>query len=165
VFKYLLNNTIPSSRKENREHTNSIIAVQKIWIDNMGAGVVKHKGGEAFFFGARLIFHFGGIAAHGTSIVKATSKKRSVAYGVDTKVSIAKNHIDGPLGGISLEGKIMSMPQGFIFEEDLDDYKKDNILYFRNILEDDTLDVGDINDEYEKSKGGINVSDFVGGIE
>ena len=135
-FKYLLNNTIPGSRKQNKEYTNSLIAVQKIWIDSMGAGVVKHKGGEAFFFGCRLGYHFGGIASHGTSVVKAENTKdgvkRTVVYGVDTKVSVFKNHIDGPLGGISLEGKIMSTPHGFIFEEDLQKYKKENIAYFRN---------------------------------
>lgn len=152
TFKYLLNNTIPSSRKVTKPYTNTFIAVQKIWIDNMGAGVVKHKGGEAIYFGSRLIFHFGGIAAHSTSVVKATSKKRDVAYGIDTKVSVAKNHIDGDLGGISLEGKIMSMPHGFIFAEDLDTYKKEHILYFRNILEDDDLSAEDINDKYIKNK-------------
>lgn len=167
-FKYLLNNTIPSSRKEGRPYTNTLIAVQKIWIDNMGAGVVKHKGGEAIFYGSRLVYHFGGIAAHSTSVVKATSKKREVAYGIDTKVSVAKNHIDGPLGGISLEGKIMSMPHGFIFNEELDKYKKENILYFRNILEDDGLTADQINDKFEKNKAadqdaGINYDDFIEG--
>lgn len=165
-FKYLLNNTIPSSRKEGKPHTNTIIAVQKIWIDNMGAGVVKHKGGEAIFYGSRLVYHFGGIAAHSTSVVKATSKGRDVAYGIDTKVSVAKNHIDGPLGGISLEGKIMSMPHGFIFKEDLDNYKKENILYFRNILGDESITADQIEDKFEKNKAadqdaGINYEEFI----
>jgi len=165
-FKYLLNNTIPNSRKEGKPYTNSLIAVQKIWIDNLGAGVVKHKGGEAIFYGSRLVYHFGGVAAHSTSVVKATSKKREVAYAVDTKVSVAKNHIDGDLGGISLEGKIMSTPHGFIFAEDLDNYKKENIIYFRNILDDDTITADAITDEYETNKAadtdaGINYDDFV----
>ncbi|MDX1285968.1 MAG: hypothetical protein R3182_13190 [Draconibacterium sp.] len=164
-FKYLLNNTIPSSRKQNREYTNSLIAVQKIWIDSMGAGVVKHKGGEAFFFGARLIYHFGGIAAHGTKLVTAentvSGEKKKIAYGVETRVGVAKNHVDGPLGGISLEGKIMSMPHGFIFEEDLNEYKKENIKYFRQILDDETLDAADISDGIENAKGGIELSDFI----
>lgn len=168
-FKYLLNNTIPSSRKINKPYTNTLVSVQKIWIDNMGAGVVKHKGGEAFYHGIRLGFHFGGIAAHATSTVKATSKGRDVAYGTDTKVSVFKNHIDGPFGGISLEGKIMSMPHGFIFKEDLDTYKKEHILYFRNILEDDNISAEDINDKYVNNKAAdedagpkINYDDFVG---
>jgi len=166
TFKYLLNNTIPGSRKQNKQYTNTFIAVQKIWIDNLGAGVVKHKGGEAIFYGSRLVYHFGGVAAHSTSVVKATSKKREVAYAIDTKVGVAKNHIDGELGGISLEGKIISTPHGFIFAEDLDNYKKENILYFRNILGDDSITADAIEDKYTKNKAadtdaGINYDEFI----
>jgi len=134
AFKSLLNSRIPSSRKSNKQYINTLIAVQKIWIDSMGAGVVKHKGGEAFFFAARLIYHQGGIAAHGTRAVAATSKTKSVTYGIETKISVAKNHIDGPLGGISMEGKIISTPHGFISPDDIEEYKKQNILYFRKVL-------------------------------
>jgi len=148
-FKYLLNNTIPSSRKANKEYTNTIIGVQKIWIDNMGAGVVKHKGGETFFYGSRLIYHFGGVAAHSTKKVVATSKKRDVAYGIETKVNVGKNQIDGPLGGISFEGEIISTPTGFIQKEDVDNYKKENLLFFRNALEDDSIDADDLKTKYE----------------
>lgn len=146
-FKYLLNNTIPSSRKQNRKYTNTIIGVQKIWIDNMGAGVVKHKGGETFFYGSRLIFHFGGVAAHSTRKVTATSKKRDVQYGIETVVNVAKNQIDGDLGGVSFEGKIISTPHGFIVPEDIDNYKKENLLYFRNALGSD-VEVDEIEDRF-----------------
>jgi hypothetical protein len=149
-FKSILNNRIPSSRKENKEHTNSIIAVQKIWIDSMGAGVVKHKGGEAFFYGSRLIYHHGGIISHGTRAVAAVSKGRDVKYGVETNVNVAKNHIDGPLGGISLEGKIISTPHGFITKDEIDEYKKKNILYFRNILGDDSIEADEILTSYKQ---------------
>jgi len=132
-FMSLLNNTIPNSRKISKEYTNTIVAVQKIWYDSMNK-VVKHKGGETFYFGSRLIYNFGGIITHGTSRVTATSKLRDVAYGVEAKVNIAKNHVDGPLGGISMEGKIISTPHGFINPSDIDAYKKKNILYFRNLF-------------------------------
>lgn len=161
-FKYLLNNTIPNSRKENKEYTNTMVGVQKIWIDSMGAGVVKHKGGETFYYGSRLIFHFGGIAAHSTKVVKATSKGRDVAYGIDTKVNVAKNQIDGELGGISLQGSIMSMPHGFIFNEDLNEYKKEHIQYFRNILDDDSITADQIKDQFEKNKANIEDVDNIG---
>jgi len=168
AFKYLLNNTIPNTRKVNREFTSTMVAVQKIWIDSMGAGVVKHKGGESFFFGCRLGYHFGGIAAHGTKIVTAENtldgEKRTVAYGTDTKVTVFKNHIDGPLGGISLEGRIMSMPHGFIFAEDLDAYKKENIKYFRQILKDDSLNAEDIEDKIVRDKdAAFDVNEYVDG--
>lgn len=151
AFKYMLNNTIPNSRKENKPYTNTVIGVQKIWIDNMGAGVVKHKGGETFYYGSRLIYHFGGVAAHSTTVISATSKSREVAYGIQTKVNVAKNQVDGPLGGISFEGKIVSTPHGFILPEGIDEYKKDNLLFFRNALGSD-VNVSDIEDKFTEIK-------------
>ena len=142
-FMSMLNNSIPNSRKTNKPYTNTIIAVQKIWYDSMNK-VIKHKGGETFYFGSRLIYHFGGIITHGTKRITATSKKREVAYGTEAKVNTNKNHVDGPLGGISMEGTIISTPHGFVFPEDLDSYKKKNILYFRNLFQDTHIDADEI---------------------
>ncbi len=137
-FKYLLNNRIPSSRKTNKKYTNTLLAVQKTWTMAAGPGsiITKHKGGEAAFYGARLIYHFGGTISHGTKKVVATSKGKDVTYGIKTKVSVIKNQIDGDLGGIALEGDIVNVPTGIISAEKsaIDKYKKDNILYFREIL-------------------------------
>lgn len=145
AFMSLLNNAIPNSRRVDSEFTATIAAVQKIWYDSMNK-VVKHKGGETFFFGARLIYHFGGIITHGTRRVTATSKKRDLNFGFENKVNIAKNHIDGEWGGISLEGKVISTPTGLIYgdKESENAYKKENILYFRNKFEDDELTADDI---------------------
>lgn len=145
VFMSLLNNMIPNTRKIDSEYTMTLGAVQKIWYDAMNK-VVKHKGGEAFFFGSRLIYHFGGIITHGTRRITATSKKRDLNYGFENKVNIAKNHVDGEWGGISLEGKIISTPHGFIYgDKDHEaEYKKEHILYFRNKFEDSSLTVDDI---------------------
>ena len=149
AFKYMLNNTIPNSRKESKPYTNTVIGVQKIWIDNMGAGVVKHKGGETFYYGSRLIYHFGGIAAHGAKKVSATSKNRDISYGIEANVNVAKNQVDGPLGGISFEGKVVSTPHGFIMpdKDSIESYKKDNILFFRNILGTE-VEASDLGDKY-----------------
>jgi len=145
AFMSLLNNAIPNTRRIDSEFTTTVAAVQKIWYDSMNK-VVKHKGGETFFFGARLIYHFGGIITHGTRRVTATSKKRDLNFGFENKVNIAKNHVDGEWGGISLEGKIISTPTGFIYGDKDSEaaYKKENILYFRNKFEDDTLTADDI---------------------
>ena len=144
-FMSMLNNTIPNTRRIDSPHTNTIACVQKIWYDSMNK-VVKHKGGETWFFGARLIYNFGGILTHGTKRVTAASKSRDVNFGFENKVNIAKNHIDGDKGGISLEGRIASTPHGFIYadKDSIDKYKKKHILHFRNILGDDTLTVDDI---------------------
>jgi len=145
AFMSLLNNTIPNSRRVDSPYTNTIAAVQKIWYDSMNK-VVKHKGGETWFFGSRLIYHFGGIITHGTARETATSKGRDVNFGFSNKVNIAKNHVDGEKGGISLEGKIASTPHGFVFGDkaSIDEYKKQHILHFRNIFEDDSLTADDI---------------------
>ena len=146
AFMSMLNDTIPNSRKIDKKYTNTIVAVQKIWYDSMNK-VVKHKGGEAWFFGSRLIFHFGNIITHGTRKISAISKKREIAYGVETRINVAKNHIDGPLGGISMEGKIISTPHGFVYPDRLDIYKKNHILYFRNLFRDMDIVVDDIEDK------------------
>jgi len=145
AFMSLLNNAIPNTRRVDSEFTATIAAVQKIWYDSMNK-VVKHKGGETFFFGSRLIYHFGGIITHGTRRVTATSLKRDLNYGFENKVNIAKNHVDGDWGGISLEGKIISTPHGFIYgdKDSENEYKKEHILYFRKRFDDDSLTADDI---------------------
>jgi KaiC/GvpD/RAD55 family RecA-like ATPase len=159
AFMSLLNNTIPNSRRIDSEHFITVAAVQKIWYDSMNK-VIKHKGGETFFFGARMIYHFGGIITHGTRRVTATSKGRDLNFGFENKVNIAKNHIDGEWGGISLEGKIISTPHGFIYgnKEHETAYKKEHILYFRNKFEDDNLTPDDLEFKSKAMDGDGNVS-------
>lgn len=153
AFKYIVNSRIPSSRKTNKEYINTLIGVQKIWLDSQSGGmpVVKHKGGEAFFFGARLIYHHGGTLTHGTKKIGATSKGKEVLFGIESKVSIVKNQIDGDYGGIAMEGKLISTRHGFIgvTKEDKDAYKKENIQYFRDALGGD-ISVDDINEYVEE---------------
>ena len=110
---------------------------------------VKHKGGEAFFFGSRLIFHYGGIMSHGTKRIGATSKGKEVIFGIEAKIEVVKNQIDGPLGGINLKGKLISTPHGFIGSDSdsISGYKKENIKYFRNILG-GKVNADDIKTEY-----------------
>jgi len=158
-FMSMLNNTVPDSRKVDSEYFITVAAVQKVWYDAMNK-VIKHKGGEAWFFGARLIYHFGGIITHGTRRISATSKKRDLNYGFENKVNIAKNHIDGEWGGISLEGKIISTPHGFIYgdTEHENAYKKENILYFRNRFEDDSITADDIEFKSKAMDGDGNTS-------
>jgi len=159
AFMSMLNNAIPNTRRVDSEYTATVAAVQKIWYDSMNK-VIKHKGGETWFFGGRLIYHFGGIITHGTRRVSATSLKRDLNFGFENKVNIAKNHIDGEWGGISLEGKIISTPTGFIYgDKDHENaYKKEHILYFRKKFNDDSLTAEDIEFKYEEMDADGNVS-------
>ena len=88
-------------------------------------------------------------------------------FGFENKVNIAKNHIDGEWGGISLEGKIISTPTGFIYgDKDHENaYKKKHILYFRDKFNDESLSAEDIEFKYEAMDADGNVSFEEGLIE
>lgn len=123
AFKSIINHKIPSSKKEGKEYTNTFIGVQKIWLDSMqGAGVVKHKGGEAFYYAARMIVHMGGVSSHGTAALKATSGGRDYSFGISTNIKCVKNQING----IEWEGKIGSSPTGFMDPLEKAEYTKEN---------------------------------------
>ena len=142
-FMYLFNDVIPNSRKIDKPYTNTVICVQKIGRDAMNNSITM-KGGRTWEYVPRLQYYFGGILTKGVKRITATSKKREISYGVSVKVNVLKNQIDGPLGGISMEGNIISVPHGFITNEGIEEYKKKNILYFRNLFGNDSLDVSDI---------------------
>lgn len=137
-FKSLLNYRIPGSRKENKPYTNTLIGVQKIWLEPnpVGQPTVRHKGGDAFLFGARLIIHHGGKKTQGIKYISATSKKKEISFGIQTAIEVVKNQIDGPYGGISIQGDIISTPHGFIgvTPDDIATYKKENLAFFRDKL-------------------------------
>jgi len=118
-FNTLVNDTIPSSRKEGEKYTNTFVGIQKIWLDNENK-VIKHKGGEAMFYAARLIVHLGGILTHGTSRLDATSQGKSYYYATKAKIKVPKNQING----IEWEGEIASTPHGFINPEKKNEYTK-----------------------------------------
>lgn len=142
AFKGILNNDIPSSRKEDSKYTNTFLAVQKIWIDNMNGGGVKHKGGEGFFYGARFILHFGGVIGHGTETLTASKGDKKYGFGVQSKVKVWKNQVNG----ITFEGKICSVPHGFWSPDKLNEYKDKHKPY---LLEKLGMEYGDFNIETE----------------
>lgn len=141
AFTSIVNFMIPSSRDLRSNYTNSMICVQKIWIDNMGGGIVKHKGGEFMFFNSRIIVHLGGIASHGTLKLKATALGQEFTYGTKVKIKCEKNHING----ITRDGEIASTPHGFVNPDEIDAYKKE----YRGFIH-DALNV-DYNVELEYS--------------
>lgn len=157
AFKSLMNYRIPISKKQNKEFTNTFVGVQKVWFDSMvgGSGCLRHSGGEALYSAARLIFHFGGTKSHSTSKIVAISNKIEVTFGIKVSASLAKNHINDTLGGISFAGEdIISTPHGFISatKESIDEYKRKNLKYFREILGGGDIDMDDIETKFVKIK-------------
>ena len=145
-FKSIINHKIPSSKKEDKEYTNTFLGVQKIWLDSMqGSGTIKHKGGEAFFYAARLIVHFGGTVSHGTQSLTAVNGGSTYSFGIKTKVKCIKNQVNG----IELEGKIASTPTGFMNPDKQTQYLKEHREFLLSKLGDGNIDIieGDENND------------------
>jgi len=129
-FQSIVNVKIPGSRITSSEYTNTLICVQKIWLDNMNGTVIKHKGGEMMFFNSRIIVHLGGILTHGTKKLKATALKQEYQYGTEAKINVVKNHITG----IERAGKICSTPHGYVNPDELDEYKTEHRKFIHEAL-------------------------------
>ena len=134
-FKSLVNHRLPASRRMGKPYTNTFAVVQKIWLDNMNT-VVKHKGGEAFFYSPRVIVHFGGILTHSTTKLTATSGGEKYQFGIETKVRCEKNQVNG----VEEQGKLASTPHGYWNPAKIDDYKKEHKDYILNRLNSEASD-------------------------
>jgi hypothetical protein len=150
-FKSLINYRIPASRREDSEYTATFAVVQQIWLDNENK-VIKHKGGEAFFYAPRLIFHFGGILTHSTEKLKATLNGEEYEFGVETRIRCEKNQVNG----VVQKGKIASTPHGYWNPEKINDYKEQHKEFIK----------GHLNTEYddfiiEKEEIGLSKEDMM----
>jgi len=148
-FKSILNFRISDSQRSDCEFTNTFFAVQKIWFDGMN-NVIKHKGGEAFFYGARLILHFGGILTHGTAKLNAEitdrGNKMTYQYGIEAKVKCEKNQVNG----IEQIGKLASTSHGYWNPDKLTEYKAKNKQFILDKLNTDFSDFNMTKEENEE---------------
>ena len=152
AFQAIVNFKIPSSRSEESEYTNTMICVQKIWLDNMNGTVVKHKGGEFMFFNSRIIVHIGGILTHGTKKLTAKALGQDFQYGTEAKIRCEKNHVTG----IERNGTIASTPHGYVNPDELDAYKTKNRKFIH-----DALNVSyDVELEYTETEGTMEGDDI-----
>jgi hypothetical protein len=127
-FESILNFRIPASRREEAEgevnHWKTLVTVQKIWLDSSGMGqpIIKHKGGEGFRYGVKLVFHLGGKTTSSSKALKATTSGQDYQFGTQTKIEVFKNHLDV----ITKKGEIVSTAHGYIGPNDIDTYKKEH---------------------------------------
>lgn len=125
-FGNFINQKIILSRKENYPYTNSMIAVNKVWVDRpklpMEQPKLKNKAGDTMFFDSSLVVTFGNVTNSGTSKIKATKNGKEFEFAKRTKVSIDKNHING----IQTKGVIIMTVHGFIKNTptEINNYKK-----------------------------------------
>ena len=135
-FGNFINQKIVLSRKENYPYTNTLVAVNKIWVDKpsmpMEQPKMKNKGGNTMFFDSSVVVTFGNITNAGTNKIKATKGGKDVEFAKRTKVAVDKNHITG----VQTKGSVIMTVHGFIDDDKkaIDNYKKDHSEEWLRIL-------------------------------
>jgi len=129
------------SRKESQPYTNTLVAVNKVWVAKpvniMAQPTLQNKGGNTMYFDASMVFTFGNIASSGTNKIKAQSGGKDIEFAKRTKVACDKNHVTGVTGS----GKIIMTVHGFIKDS------PNSILKYRN----------EHKDEWSKILGSSNI--------
>jgi len=125
-FGNFINQRIVLSRKASQPYTNTLVAVNKVWVakpDNpMGQPTLNNKGGNTMYFDSSLVITFGNVARAGTNKIKATKNGKEVEFAKRTRISCDKNHVTG----VTAVNKVIMTVHGFIRDDkkELDDYKK-----------------------------------------
>lgn len=130
AFNKIVNDLIPTSRKISYPYTNTMLYINKIWLDNttnpVGPPTMKMKGGNAFHYATRLQILMGGQLTAGVKRLTATAKGLDYSYGTETKIKVLKNHLNAP-HNVCYEGKLVATDTGFICPDSLDQYKKEHV--------------------------------------
>ena len=132
AFNTIVNDRIPRSRKVSSKYSNTMILVNKVWLDSMtnpvGPPSLQLKGGNSIFYAARLIILLGGQLKSSVKKLTATSKGLSYNYGIQTKIKVLKNQLPNPYT-VTYEGEVICTPHGMIgVEKDVvDAYRKEHV--------------------------------------
>ena len=152
-FGNFINQRFPLSRKESSQYTNTMVAINKIWVAPaetiMSQPKMKMKNGETMFLDSTIVLTFGNITNSGTSKIKATKNGKEVEFAKRTKVSCDKNHVTG----ITTKGTITMTVHGFIPDEKsaVDNYKKDHSNEWSQILGSADFDLVEDNTDWEEN--------------
>jgi hypothetical protein len=142
-FANFINQRIVMSRKESQPYTNTLVCVNKVWVEPalmpMAQPKLKNKNGDAMFFDASLVITFGNITSPGTQKVKAQKGGKEVEFALKTKVSCDKNHVTG----VTAKGTIVSTAHGFIKNtpNEITKYKKEHSDNWASILGSKDFDI------------------------
>jgi hypothetical protein len=152
-FGNFINQRFPLSRKENAPYTNSMVAINKIWVapaeNIMAQPKMKMKNGETMFLDASIVLTFGNITNSGTSKIKATKDGKEVEFAVRTKVSCDKNHVTG----LQTKSVVIATIHGFIQDDkkEIDTYKKSHSMEWKDILGDGKFEVIEDSSDWNES--------------
>jgi hypothetical protein len=156
-FGNFINQRFPLSRKETSPYTNSMVAINKIWVAPaetiMSQPKMKMKNGETMFLDASIVLTFGNITNSGTSKIKATKNGKEVEFAVRTKVACDKNHVTG----LQTKSTVIATIHGFINETEINEYKKKHANEWVDILGSVEVDLIEDTSEWEESKEAITI--------
>lgn len=147
-----LDQKILLSRKEGFPHTNTLVAINKVWTMKpeapMGQPKLMNKGGMTLWYDSTLVVTFGNITNPGTSKIKAIKDGMQVEFAKRVGIQIEKNHING----INSRGKIIMTPHGFIDDDKkaVDNYKNKYKAHWLKLLGSTNFDLveeGDMEEE------------------
>lgn len=125
-FSDIINSRIPSSRKMSSEYTNSLVFVNKVWLDGVSSPFappsLELKNGKTITYGSRLIILLGGQLKASVKRLTATSKGVDYNYANETKIKVLKNQL--PNWSITYEGKMYCTEFGLMNKDELEEFKK-----------------------------------------
>jgi hypothetical protein len=153
-FGNFINQKIILSRKENQPYTNTLVAVNKVWVAKPNSPMempkLKNKGGDTMFFDSSFVITFGNVTNSGTSKIKATKDGKDVEFAKRTKISADKNHVTG----VQTKGTVVMTVHGFIEDDKkaIDEYKKAHSKEWLQILGTTDFDVIEENEMEENIK-------------
>ena len=139
AFNTIVNDRIPRSRKVSSKHNNTLMLINKVWLDSMsnpvGPPSLSLKGGNSMYYASRLIILLGGQLKASTKKLTAVSKGLTYNYGIQTKIKVIKNQLPNPFT-VTYEGEVVCTPHGMISatKEAMDDYRKQHITDILNQL-------------------------------
>ena len=142
-FGSFVNQRIIRSRKKSSQYTNTLIVINKVWVEKPSVygelPKLKNKGGNTMFLDSSLVITFGNQTGPGTNKIKATKNGKDVEFAKRTKISVDKNHITE----VTTTGKIIATPHGFILDDKkyIDAYKKAHSSEWLKILGSEDYDI------------------------
>ena len=156
-FGNFINQKIVLSRKANLPYTNTLVAVNKVWVSPaetpMSQPKMRNKGGDTMFFDSSLVVTFGNVTNSGTTKIKATKNGKDVEFAKRTRIMCDKNHITG----VTTRGTVMVTVHGFIDDEPkaVEKYKKDHKDEWLNVLGSGDFTVVEDTSDWNESNNNI----------
>jgi hypothetical protein len=132
AFQDIMESSIPSSRKVSSKYTNTMILINKVWLDGTTNPIappsLEMKGGKSITYRSRLIILLGGQLKASIKRLSAVSKGLTYNYGIETKIKVLKNQLPTPFN-VTYEGSFICTDIGIISTDkaEQEEYRKNHV--------------------------------------